>query len=82
MITQAPYQSTETEPSRKERPLLSEIRMSRLRYPRATLFAAILLAVFFLLFGAVASAFEPTYTPAPTTVEGATMIIAQWLLGG
>lgn len=80
MNTRAPYPSLNPARAGREKPILSEIRMSRLRYPRATLFAMILLAVVFLLFGWVASAFEPSYTPAPTTFEGAAMIIVQWLV--
>lgn|GEM_PF-6994234 len=81
MNTQAPYPPINTAQAVSEKPVLSEIRMSRLRYPRATLFAMILLAVVFLLFGWVASAFEPAYTPAPSTFEGAAMIIVQRLVG-
>ena len=62
--------------------ILSEIRMSRLSHPRATLFAMILLAVVFGLFGLIASAFEPSYTPPPTSFEGAAKIIGDWLLHG
>jgi len=64
------------------RPIISEIRMSRLSHPRASLFAMLLLAAVFLLFGLVASAFEPGYSPAPNTVEGSAMIFGHWLLGG
>jgi len=64
------------------RSILSEIRMSRLSHPRANLFAMLLLAVVFLLFGLVASAFEPGYSPAPNTLEGSAMIFGHWLVGG
>lgn len=65
-----------------DRLIISEIRMSRLSHPRASLFAMLLLAAVFLLFGLIASAFEPGYSPAPNTFEGSAMIFGQWLLGG
>jgi hypothetical protein len=64
------------------RPIISEIRMSRLRHPRASLFAMLLLAAVFLLFGLIASALEPGFSPAPNTLEGSAMIFGHWLLGG
>ena len=65
----------------QERSLFSEIRMSRLRHPRASLFAMLLLAGVFLLFGMVASAYEPSYSPAPNTFEGSARIFGHWLMG-
>ena len=62
--------------------MISEIRMSRLSHPRASLFAMLLLAGVFLLFGLIASALEPSYTPAPNTFEGSARIFGHWLLGG
>ncbi len=62
------------------RPLISEIRMSRLRHPRASILAMVLLAVVFLAFGLIASALEPGYSPAPSTAEGLAMIIGNALL--
>jgi hypothetical protein len=65
----------------RERPLISEIRMSRLSHPRASVFAMLLLAAVFLLFGLVASAYEPSYSPAPNTIEGTARIFGHWLMG-
>ena len=61
-------------------PTIGEMRMSRLRYPRASLLAVVLLAVVFLLFGMFASAVEPAYTPAPNTINGAASLIGDWVL--
>ncbi len=62
-------------------PTISDMRMSRLSHPRASLVAMILLAVVFLLFGMFASAaIEPTYTPAPITIDGAASRIGDWVL--
>jgi hypothetical protein len=69
---QSPYQA---------RSIISEIRMSRLSHPRASLFAMLLLAAVFLLFGIVASAYEPSYSPAPNTFEGSARIFGNWLMG-
>lgn len=63
------------------RPIISEIRMSRLSHPRATLYAMLLLAAVFLLFGVIVSALGPDYSPAPSTIEGSAMIFADWLFG-
>jgi hypothetical protein len=60
-------------------PTIGDMRMSRLSHPRASLFAMILLAVVFLLFGLFASAVEPAYTPAPNTVNGAVSLIGDWV---
>ena len=65
----------------RTRPVFAEFRMSRFRQPRATMFAMILLAVVFLLFGVFASAVEPVHVPAPNTVEGAAHILSQWAFG-
>ncbi len=62
-------------------PTIGEMRMSRIGHPRASLFAMILLAVVFLLFGLFASAVEPSYSPAPNTVNGAMALIGDWVLG-
>lgn len=75
------YTSEHPEPE-PHRPVLREIRMSRLSYPRASLFAMLLLAAVFLLFGLAASAWEPGYSPAPNTFEGSAMIFGHWLFGG
>jgi hypothetical protein len=61
-------------------PTVSDMRMSRLSHPRATVLAILLLAVVFLLFGLFASAVEPSYAPAPSTIDGAMVRIGDWLL--
>ena len=62
-------------------PTIGDMRMSRLSHPRASLVAMILLAVVFLLFGMFASAaMEPSYTPAPNTINGAASLIGDWVL--
>lgn len=61
-------------------PTVSEMRLSRLTHPRATLLAMVLLAVVFLLFGMFASAVEPGYAPAPATIDGAIVKIGSWLM--
>lgn len=61
-------------------PTVSDMRMSRLSHPRATILAMVLLAVVFLLFGLFASAVEPSYAPAPNTIDGAMARIGDWLL--
>jgi hypothetical protein len=61
-------------------PTIGDMRLSRLRYPRASLLAMILLVVVFLLFGMIASAMEPSYTPAPNTINGAASLIGNWML--
>jgi len=61
-------------------PTIGDIRLSRLSHPRASLFAMILLAVVFLLFGLFASAMEPSYTPAPATLNGTVSLIGDWVL--
>jgi hypothetical protein len=61
-------------------PTIGDMRMSRLSHPRASLFAMILLAVVFLLFGLFASAVVPGYTPAPNTVNGAVSLIGDWMV--
>ncbi len=62
-------------------PTISDMRMSRLSHPRASLVAMILLAAVFLLFGMFASAAaEPGYTPAPNTINGAACLIGDWVL--
>jgi len=72
---------TDTRSADTVRPIISEIRMSRLSHPRATLFAMLLLAAVFLLFGIVVSGLVPDYSPAPSTIEGSAMIFADWLFG-
>ena len=62
-------------------PTVAEMRMSRLSHPRATVLAMILLAVVFLMFGMFATAVEPSYSPAPNTVDGAMVLIGDWVLG-
>ena len=63
-------------------PTVNEIRMSRLSHPRASLVAMLLLAGVFLLFGAFANAtVEHAHLPAPNTIEGAAMLLSDWLLG-
>ena len=61
-------------------PTIGDMRLSRLSHPRASLFAMILLAVVFLLFGLFASAVEPTYTPAPNTLNGTVSLIGDWVV--
>ena len=61
-------------------PTIGDMRLSRLSHPRASLVAMILLAVVFLMFGMIASAMEPSYTPAPNTINGAVSLIGDWML--
>ncbi len=61
-------------------PTIGDMRMSRLSHPRASLVAMVLLAVVFLMFGLFASAVEPSYTPAPNTINGAASLIGDWVL--
>lgn len=61
-------------------PMVSDMRLSRLTHPRATLLAMVLLAVVFLLFGMFASAVEPAHVPAPGTIDGAMVRIGSWLM--
>ncbi|TNF84240.1 MAG: hypothetical protein EP301_11020 [Gammaproteobacteria bacterium] len=61
-------------------PTIGDMRMSRLSHPRASLVAMALLAVVFLLFGMFASAIEPSYSPAPNTINGAASLIGDWVL--
>jgi hypothetical protein len=61
-------------------PTIGDMRLSRLSHPRASLFAMILLAVVFLLFGLFASAMEPAYTPAPNTLNGTVSLIGDWVI--
>ena len=65
-------------------PLIGELRLSRLRQPRGTTLAMVLLAVVFLAFGVFANAVEPTSLPgampAPNTVDGAMHLITGWVL--
>ena len=62
-------------------PTVNEIRISRLSHPRATLMAMVLLAVVFLLFGMFANAIEVTHAAAPNTIEGAAVLISDWVFG-
>lgn len=63
-------------------PLITDMRLSRLSHPRATLVAMILLAVVFLLFGVFAQAMYPApEMPAPNTVDGAFMLLRMWAFG-
>ncbi len=67
-------------------PTIGDMRMSRLRHPRASLLAMVLLATVFVLFGMFASAaVEPSYTPAPITlpgtIDGAASLIGDWVVG-
>ena len=62
-------------------PTVNDMRLSRLSHPRATLVAMVLLAAVFLLFGMFANAVEPSYTPAPNTIDGALALIGDWVLG-
>jgi hypothetical protein len=61
-------------------PTISDMRLSRLSHPRASLVAMILLAAVFLMFGMFASAMEPSYSPAPNTINGAAGLIGDWVL--
>jgi hypothetical protein len=61
-------------------PTIGDMRLSRLSHPRASLVAIILLAAVFLMFGMFASAMEPSYTPAPNTINGAASLIGDWVL--
>lgn len=60
-------------------PTIGEMRLSRLGHPRASLFAIILLAAVFLLFGLFASAAVSDYSPAPNTIDGAVALIGDWV---
>ncbi len=62
-------------------PTVNEIRLSRLSHPRATLMAMVLLAGVFLLFGMFANATEVSHAAAPNTIEGAAMLIGDWVSG-
>ena len=63
-------------------PRINDMRLSRLSHPRATLVAMILLAVVFLTFGVFAQAMQPgVEMPAPNTVEGALMLVSDWVFG-
>lgn len=61
-------------------PTIGEMRMSRLGHPRASLFAIILLAVVFLLFGLFANGAAADYSPAPNTIDGAMVLMGNWVL--
>ena len=61
-------------------PTIGDMRLSRLSHPRASLVAMILLAAVFLMFGMFASAIEPSYSPAPNTINGAASLIGDWVL--
>jgi hypothetical protein len=57
-------------------------RLSRVRAPRGTLGASMLLALVFIVFGLVASAFGLADTAhAPQYVNGSTQPLSQWLFG-
>jgi len=75
-------EATFSDPRPAHRPLISEIRVSRLRQPRATILAMILLAVVFLLFGMIAAAVEPAHPPMPTSAEGVANFVLTWLVHG
>lgn len=66
-------------------PTISEMRMSRLSHPRASLLTVILLAAVFLLFGLFASAVEPDYAVTPAImnccVPGDWALIGDWISG-
>ena len=62
-------------------PTVDEMRMSRLSHPRGTLFAMVLLAAVFLIFGLFVGAAEPAPMPAPNTIDGAAQLIGNWVLG-
>ena len=61
-------------------PQINDIRLSRLSHPRATLFAAVMLAIVFLLFGVFANAMAPPHMPAPNTLDGAAVLVCDWVL--
>lgn len=69
-----------TKPTLHYGPTIGDMRLSRLSHPRATLFAVILLAGVFLLFGLLTSTAEVSHTPAPNTVDGAVSLIGHWLV--
>ncbi|MGE0622959.1 MAG: hypothetical protein AB7I04_06825 [Pseudomonadales bacterium] len=69
-----------TKPTFRYGPTIGEMRLSRLSHPRATLFAIILLAVVFLLFGLFTSSVDVSHTPAPNTVDGAVSLIGHWVV--
>ena len=43
--------------------------------------AMVLLATVFLLFGMFANAIEVTHAAAPNTIEGAAVLISDWVFG-
>ncbi|MCB1682847.1 MAG: hypothetical protein R3E82_00780 [Pseudomonadales bacterium] len=62
-------------------PMISEIRLSRLTHPRASLLAIILLAAVFVLFGMFANALPTHPVAPPNTFDGAAFLISDWVLG-
>ncbi len=62
-------------------PSIVDVRMSRIRYPRGTLIAMVLLAAVFVLFGVFASAAQPQYPPAPEALMSITEALGDWLTG-
>jgi hypothetical protein len=57
-------------------------RLSRIRAPRGTLAAMILLAVVFLSFGLALSAAEPAHAAAtPASLPLSILTVANWLFG-
>lgn len=63
-------------------PVINDMRLSRLSYPRATLVAMVLLAVVFLTFGVFAQATQASVEmPAPNTIQGALVLVSDWVFG-
>ncbi len=73
-------QPVNTKPTFRYGPTIGQMRLSRLSHPRGTVFAMILLAVVFLLFGLLANAAGVSHTPAPSTVNGAATLIGHWVM--
>lgn len=57
-------------------------RLSRIRAPRGTLTAAVLLAAVFVFIGILMSSLAPEHTAAaPRYFDGSALTFANWLLG-
>jgi hypothetical protein len=57
-------------------------RLSRIKAPRGTITAIVLLAVVFIVFGLVVSAASPAHAAAaPRYFDGTALTFVNWLLG-